>query len=107
MNKKPIITAEHEHLYRLLKPGHKNAQRLEMIVAASGMDARTVRRLFEELTLNQMPVCNLMDGAGYFIPDCPGDISAQRAINAAYKNKFCRKDYALKQAQEHFHCKGI
>ena len=107
MNKKPAITDKHLSIYGMLKSGHKNAMQLSFISHISGIDERTVRRIFEDLTLNQMTVCNLMDGAGYFIPDCPEEISAQRAINAAYKNKFCRKDYALKQAQEHFPCKGI
>lgn len=102
MNKKPKITEKHLCVYHLLKQGHKNAMPLGRISLMAGIDERTVRRLFEDLTLNQMPVCNLMDGSGYFIPSCPDDIAAQIAINAAYKNKFCRKDYALKQAQEHF-----
>lgn len=107
MNKKPQITNRHSAVYNALGVGRAAAVSLNCIAQRTGYSARDIRRMFEELTLNQMPICNFMDGAGYFLPASATDIAVTRAINAAYKNKFCRKDYALKQAQEHFPCKGI
>ena len=52
MNKKPAITDKHLSIYGILKSGHKNAMQLSFISHISGIDERTVRRIFEDLTLN-------------------------------------------------------
>jgi biotin operon repressor len=102
MRLKPNLTDFHYNVLRLLKEGHSQAIHGDTISQILGIDRRSIRGYIEDLTMNGYAVCNYGDGKGYFLPETAEELERMIRKNASYKNKFLRKDYALKTALKRF-----
>ena len=56
--------------------------------------------MFEELTENERPVCNL--GHGYFRPATIEELENYRKFINSYRCKLLKKEYRIKKALRHF-----
>lgn len=102
MRLKPNLTDYHYNVLGLLKEGHAQAIHGDTISQLLGIDRRSIRGYIEDLTMNGYAVCNYGDGKGYFLPETAEELERMIRKNASYKNKFLRKDYALKTALKRF-----
>lgn len=102
MIKKDSLTDAHMQIYAAIPKGHNNGISLKKLSNMLGLDSRSIRRGIEILITHKLPICNRMGGKGYFKPENLEDLQIERKKRAAYRNKFHKAEYWLKQAEKEF-----
>ena len=104
--KKSKITAEHMALYDLIPKGRDRAVTKDELQIMSGHSERVIRQFCEDLTCNELVVCNLQNGKGYFRPVTEDDYIAALKLTESRANSLKRKAYGINSALKRFYLEG-
>ena len=104
--KKSRITEEHMAMYNLIPLGKEHAITKDVLQLWTGLSERLVRQYCEDLTCNELVVCNLQNGKGYFRPLNEDDYIAALKLTESRANSLKRKAYGIKSALKRFYIDG-
>ena len=96
------MTQLEANIYNTLKVGHENAIPGGVLANMFGVSIRQIRKASSKLILNEKPVCNYMDGKGYFKPASVADIEKEYAKRSAFIKDLLKTRYRLKKAMDGF-----
>jgi hypothetical protein len=89
-----------DELYAIVPIGKENAKPLSYFTDHIPVTGREIRRMFERLTENEKPVCNLR--FGYYRPATYEELEEYRLFINSYRCKLLKKEYRIKKALRHF-----
>lgn len=91
--------AYYPEVYNLLGKGHKNAVPLKTLMAFTGTSGSNIRLMIEKMVESGIPIVNLEDGKGYFIPETPEEVHIARRKKYSRAKKLLKSCYHLKKAE--------
>lgn len=96
------MTQLESNIYNTIGIGHDNAVSGKVLAQMFGTSIRQIRRAANSLIQKEMPICNYMDGKGYFKPASVDDIDREYAKRSAYIKDLLKTRYRLKKAKDSF-----
>lgn len=82
--------------------GHENAVPGSVLAQMFGTTVRQIRKTANSLIQKEIPICNYMDGKGYFKPATAEDIDREYAKRSAFIKDLLKTRYRLKKAKDSF-----
>ena len=96
------MTQLENDMYNVLKVGHDNALPGKVLAQMFGVSIREIRRASSKLILKEKPVCNYMDGKGYFKPASVADLEREYNKRSVFIKDLLKTRYRLKKAMDGF-----